>query len=102
MAEDAIALLDFLGWTETRSLHLVGLSMGGMIAQGALVAQVSLTSDIVGLFTELTYRIPERFVSLSLTVTTAGGFLTSNLPPVRHIEAYLLETQFGIVNSGSD
>ena len=36
MAEDVIVLLDFLGWTEKRSLHLVGLSLGGMIAQGAL------------------------------------------------------------------
>jgi hypothetical protein len=29
-------LLDYLGWTEERSLHLVGISLGGMIAQGAL------------------------------------------------------------------
>ena len=34
MAEDVIVLLDFLGWTEKRSLHLVGQSLGGMIAQG--------------------------------------------------------------------
>jgi len=36
MAEDVIALLDFLNWTERRSLHLVGLSLGGMIVQGAV------------------------------------------------------------------
>lgn len=42
MAEDLIALLDFLGWTEKRSVHVVGLSLGGMIAQGALTAQISL------------------------------------------------------------
>ena len=89
MAEDLIALLDFLGWTEKRSLHVVGLSLGGMIAQGALAAQISLVSDIVGFFTELTYRIPERFISLSLAVTTAGGYLTLNLPPVRRTEAFL-------------
>jgi pimeloyl-ACP methyl ester carboxylesterase len=35
MAEDVIVLLDFLGWKEKRSLHLVGQSLGGMIAQGA-------------------------------------------------------------------
>ena len=89
MAEDLIALLDFLGWTEKRSLHVVGLSLGGMIAQGALAAQISLVSDIVGSFTELTYRIPERFISLSLAVTTAGGLPIFNFPPVRQIEAYL-------------
>jgi hypothetical protein len=34
MAEDAIALLDFIGWTARRDLHIVGTSLGGMIAQG--------------------------------------------------------------------
>ncbi|KAI9441897.1 alpha/beta-hydrolase [Lactarius indigo] len=62
MAEDVIVLLDFIGWTESRSVHVVGQSLGGMIAQ------------------ELAYRIPERFISLSLAVTTAGGLLTFNVP----------------------
>ncbi|KAH9066061.1 Alpha/Beta hydrolase protein [Lactarius deliciosus] len=63
MAEDVIILLDFIGWTESRSIHVVGLSLGGMIAQ------------------ELAYRIPERFISLSLVVTTAGGLPIFNIPP---------------------
>jgi pimeloyl-ACP methyl ester carboxylesterase len=63
MAEDVIVLLDFIGWTERRSVHVVGLSMGGMIAQ------------------ELAYRIPERLASLCLVVTTAGGLPIFNLPP---------------------
>ncbi|KAN0125575.1 alpha/beta-hydrolase [Russula decolorans] len=63
MAEDVIVLLDFLGWTEKRSLHLVGQSLGGMIGQ------------------ELSYRVPERFISLTLIVTTAGGFPLCNVPP---------------------
>ncbi|KAH9036178.1 alpha beta-hydrolase [Lactarius pseudohatsudake] len=63
MAGDVIALLDFVGWTESRSVHVVGLSLGGMIAQ------------------ELAYRIPERFISLSLGVTTAGGLPIFNIPP---------------------
>ncbi|KAI0000860.1 alpha/beta-hydrolase [Russula vinacea] len=63
MAEDVIVLLDFLGWTEKRSLHFVGLSLGGMIAQ------------------ELSCRIPERLISLTLAVTTAGGFPLWNIPP---------------------
>jgi pimeloyl-ACP methyl ester carboxylesterase len=42
MADDTIVLLDFVGWTERRSVHVVGLSMGGMIAQGALVTRISL------------------------------------------------------------
>ncbi len=34
MAEDAIVLLDYIGWTEKRGVHIVGISLGGMIAQG--------------------------------------------------------------------
>ena len=34
MAEDVICLLDYLGWTGERELNIVGISLGGMIAQG--------------------------------------------------------------------
>ncbi|KAJ7090226.1 alpha/beta-hydrolase [Mycena belliarum] len=63
MAEDAIVLLDYLGWTQNRELHVVGISLGGMISQ------------------ELATRIPERIASLTLAVTTPGGLPWSNLPP---------------------
>lgn len=33
MARDVIELLDSIGWTADRELHIVGNSMGGMIAQ---------------------------------------------------------------------
>lgn len=62
MANDVIVLLDFLGWTADRELHVIGISMGGMIAQ------------------ELASRIPKRISSLSLVVTKAGGRSWRNIP----------------------
>lgn len=33
MAKDIVELLDHVGWTGKRSIHVVGISMGGMISQ---------------------------------------------------------------------
>ena len=54
MAKDTLDLLDHVGWTEKRQLHVVGISMGGMIAE------------------ELGLLIPSRIASLSLVSTTAA------------------------------
>jgi pimeloyl-ACP methyl ester carboxylesterase len=37
MAEDLICLLDYVGWKGERDVHVVGISLGGMIAQGECV-----------------------------------------------------------------
>ncbi|KAG2366840.1 Alpha/Beta hydrolase protein [Suillus spraguei] len=71
MAEDTIVLLDYLKWTEERSVHVVGISMGGMIAQ------------------ELADRITDRIISLSLIVTTAGSQFWLNVPPWKGTSAML-------------
>lgn len=33
MAKDTFEVVDHLGWTAERELHVIGISMGGMIAQ---------------------------------------------------------------------
>ncbi|CAF0893284.1 unnamed protein product [Rotaria sordida] len=65
MAKDALALIDHLKWTKC---HIVGVSMGGMIAL------------------ELVLLAPERILSLTLLATHAGG-LAGRAPFVgmRHI-----------------
>ncbi|KAF4463641.1 alpha beta hydrolase [Fusarium albosuccineum] len=54
MALDVIEVLDHVGWTSDREINLVGISMGGMIAQ------------------EMALRIPKRLQSLSLLCTSAA------------------------------
>ena len=53
MAGDAFAVCDAVGWTGERALHVVGISLGGMIAQ------------------EMACAVPSRLASLTLLCTTA-------------------------------
>ncbi|RUS21729.1 hypothetical protein BC937DRAFT_91687 [Endogone sp. FLAS-F59071] len=55
MAQDTIELLEYVGWTS--DVHLVGISMGGMIALETVSAR------------------PDMFKSLCLTVATAGRIM---------------------------
>lgn len=70
MAADVILLLEYVGWTSSsRQLHVVGVSMGGMIAL------------------ETASRIAHRIASLSLIVTTAGGWAPRNFTPFKGIRS---------------
>ena len=80
MAKDILCLLNYLQWTEDRSLHVIGISLGGMIAQG--IPPISWLSRLMP-SPELAYCIPNRIISLSLIVTGAGGSLWDNIPSVR-------------------
>lgn len=69
MAQDVLELLDYLQWTQKRSIHLVGISMGGMISL------------------EIAKARPQLLASLTLLSTTSGRGngekpLTVSLPPV--------------------
>jgi len=72
MAKDALDLCDELGWTGKKQLHIIGVSMGGMIAQ------------------ELAYAAPDRIASMMLQSTAAN--LISTLPWYQHLyhRAYMI------------
>ncbi|KAF2834487.1 alpha/beta-hydrolase [Patellaria atrata CBS 101060] len=58
MAKDTIELIDFIGWKGKRELHVIGVSMGGMITQ------------------EMGLLIPERIGSMTLLSTGPRLFRT--------------------------
>ncbi len=67
MADDALRVLDELAWDRA---HLVGVSMGGMVAQ------------------ELILAAPERVQTLSLLATNPGGPLRHKLPTATGLRAF--------------
>lgn len=62
MAQDVVTLLDHLGWDRMK-VHLVGNSLGGMIAQ------------------EVAFLVPDQVATFTLIATHAGG-LKAYIPPV--------------------
>ncbi|PWN42283.1 alpha/beta-hydrolase [Ceraceosorus guamensis] len=89
MAKDALEVLDQIGWTADRQLHVVGVSMGGMITL------------------EIAKLAPKRVASINLVSTTSGqgrgekNLLTS-LPPLTGVTTIARVIAGRILNMDSD
>ena len=68
MADDALRVMDALGWG---TAHVVGVSMGGMVAQ------------------EVALRAPQRTLSLALLATLGGGSLLDKMPTRDGLQSFL-------------
>ncbi|KAL7414118.1 Alpha/Beta hydrolase protein [Mrakia frigida] len=69
MAQDASSLLAHLGWVGEREIHVVGVSLGGMVAL------------------ELAFQKPTHLASLTICVSSSGHvFPLQNLPPWKGIK----------------
>ncbi|KAI8866313.1 alpha/beta-hydrolase [Ramicandelaber brevisporus] len=64
MAADTVELLDHLGWD--KNIHIVGISMGGMISQ------------------EIAHMVPRRLASITL-LSTHAGLTTPPLTGLKHM-----------------
>eukprot|EP01102_Stenamoeba_stenopodia_P005442 TRINITY_DN1608_c0_g1_i2.p1 TRINITY_DN1608_c0_g1~~TRINITY_DN1608_c0_g1_i2.p1 ORF type:complete len:239 (-),score=51.15 TRINITY_DN1608_c0_g1_i2:82-729(-) len=72
MADDAIAIADFLGWEK---FHLVGVSMGGMISQHVALAVGARSKDDPN----------GRIQSLTLIATRMEGGIWNRIPPLKGV-----------------
>ncbi|CAK4031547.1 alpha beta-hydrolase [Lecanosticta acicola] len=84
MAKDMVELLDHVGWQDPRSIHVVGISMGGMIAQELVISALHVSFQVPLADTvSQGMLVPDRICSLNL-ISTAPRIVRT-LPFVENI-----------------
>jgi len=81
MAQDVKCVLDFLGWVKDRSLHIFGVSLGGMISQNLVTLHLLclgrprqvLTLYLVPFVFMKCLLIPKRIKSITFISTRCGS-----------------------------
>jgi pimeloyl-ACP methyl ester carboxylesterase len=68
MAKDVVTVLDHIEWTDPKSVHLVGISMGGMISQHVALMIPDRLQTLTLLATCAQHRAPKENPYVSLQV----------------------------------
>jgi pimeloyl-ACP methyl ester carboxylesterase len=84
MADDAVAVLDALGW---RAAHVVGRSLGGMIAQTMAVRYPSRVLSLTSISSTPSPRIGRANLGTLLRLLLANPAVLRNRPPASAEEA---------------
>lgn len=73
MAKDVVELINHLGWTDKRQLHVIGISMGGMIAQEVVSPSLHICIDFRAAIAAPNSNFAQDNVHERLSEGTASG-----------------------------